>query len=157
MSSFVSKKYERILSGFTLKNFILMFIVVLFILAASYAYKKYVAPKINPTYVANEEYTKNSNTSEEAADIYFFYTTWCPHCKKTLPIWNELKNEIGDKQIKGYRINFIEVDCDKEAALAEKFNITGYPTIKLVKGNQTIEYDAKPSKDTLLLFLNSSL
>jgi thioredoxin-like negative regulator of GroEL len=49
------------------------------------------------------------------------------------------------------------VDCDKEAALAEKFNVQGYPTIKLVKGNQVIEYDAKPEKDTLMEFLHTSL
>ena len=57
----------------------------------------------------------------------------------------------------GVTINFIEVDCDKDTALAEKFNVQGYPTIKLVRGNQVIEYDAKPNKDNLMEFLNTSL
>ena len=74
-----------------------------------------------------------------------------------MPIWQSLKSEIGDNSIKGYRINFLEVDCDKDKSLADKFNVQGYPTIKMVKGNTVIDYDAKPSKDTLMEFLNSSL
>ena len=74
-----------------------------------------------------------------------------------MPIWQEFKNEIGNTKVKGYRINFLEVDCDKDKATADKFNVQGYPTIILVKGNQKVDYDAKPSKDTLMEFLNSSL
>jgi hypothetical protein len=35
--------------------------------------------------------------------------------------------------------------------------VKGFPTIKLMYGNQIIEYDAKPSKETLLEFVNSAL
>ena len=74
-----------------------------------------------------------------------------------MPVWNDLKSEIGDNKFKGYNINFLEVDCDQDKETADKYDVKGYPTIKLVKGNQVIEYDAKPNKDTLLEFLNSSL
>ena len=141
------------------KNTILMVIIFLiFILAAIYTYRKYVSKKINPSYVANSEFVpEGENKQSDVADLYFFYTTWCPHCKKSMPIWQSLKSDFDNKQFKGTTINFIEVDCDKDTALAEKFNIQGYPTIKLVKGNQVIEYDAKPSKDTLMEFLQTSL
>jgi thiol-disulfide isomerase/thioredoxin len=141
------------------KNFIIIFIITLiFLVAAIYTYRRYVSPKINPKYVANSEYLpENTNKPTEVADLYFFYTEWCPHCKKSMPIWQSLKSELDNKEFKGSMLNFIEVDCDKDAALAEKFNVQGYPTIKLVKGNQVIEYDAKPSKDTLMEFLHTSL
>jgi thiol-disulfide isomerase/thioredoxin len=143
------------------KNIILMVIIFLiFILASIYTYRRYVSKKINPEYVANSEFVpegQGENKQIEVADLYFFYTTWCPHCKKSMPIWQSLKSEFDNKEFKGTTINFIEVDCDKDTALAEKFNIQGYPTIKLVKGNQVIEYDAKPSKDTLIEFLQTSL
>lgn len=141
------------------KNTILMVIIFLiFIIAAIYTYRRYVSNKINPEYVANSEFApEGENKQSDVADLYFFYTTWCPHCKKSMPIWQSLKSEFDNKQFKGTTINFIEVDCDKDTALAEKFNIQGYPTIKLVKGNQVIEYDAKPSKDTLIEFLQTSL
>ena len=68
-----------------------------------------------------------------------------------------IMHAVGDNKFKGYRINFIEVDCDKDKATADKFNVQGYPTIKLVKGNRITDFDARPSKDTLIEFLNSSL
>jgi thiol-disulfide isomerase/thioredoxin len=150
---------KNIFSSNGYKNTILMVIIFLiFILAAIYTYKRYVSKKINPEYVANSEFVpEGENKQSDVADLYFFYTTWCPHCKKSMPIWQSLKSEFDNKQFKGTTINFIEVDCDKDTALAEKFNIQGYPTIKLVKGNQVIEYDAKPSKDTLMEFLQTSL
>jgi thiol-disulfide isomerase/thioredoxin len=150
---------KNIFSSNGYKNIILMIIIFLiFILAAIYTYKRYVSKKINPEYVANSEFVpEGENKQSDVADLYFFYTTWCPHCKKSMPIWQSLKSEFDNKQFKGTTINFIEVDCDKDTALAEKFNIQGYPTIKLVKGNQVIEYDAKPSKDTLMEFLQTSL
>ena len=150
---------KNIFSSNGYKNIILMVIIFLiFILAAIYTYRRYVSKKINPEYVANSEFVpEGENKQSDVADLYFFYTTWCPHCKKSMPIWQSLKSEFDNKQFKGTTINFIEVDCDKDTALAEKFNIQGYPTIKLVKGNQVIEYDAKPSKDTLMEFLQTSL
>ena len=150
---------KNIISQVNYKHFIILFIVILiFLVAAIYTYKRYISPKINPKYVPNKEFLpEGEKKTTENATLYFFYTTWCPHCKKSMPIWKSLKDELDNKEIKGTTINFIEVDCDKDAALAEKFNVQGYPTIKLVKGNQIIEYDAKPSKETLMEFLNTSL
>jgi thioredoxin-like negative regulator of GroEL len=64
---------------------------------------------------------------------------------------------MANKTVNGIKINFFEVDCDSDPATAEKFNVKGYPTIKMLKGNQIIEYDAKPSKDTLTEFVNTTL
>jgi len=36
-----------------------------------------------------------------------------------------------------------------------KYNVEGYPTIKLIKDGQVIEYDAKPDKPTLVQFFNT--
>jgi hypothetical protein len=38
-----------------------------------------------------------------------------------------------------------------------KYKIEGYPTIKLLKGDQVIEYDAKPTKSTMEQFLHTVL
>ena len=57
----------------------------------------------------------------------------------------------------GVTINFIEVDCDKDTATADRFRVDSYPTIKLVRNDQIIEYDAKPDVDTLRQFLTASL
>ena len=141
------------------KNFaIVLIITVIFLVVAMYTYRTYISPRMKRDYVANSEYLPEGNNKQtDVADLYFFYTTWCPHCKKSMPIWKSLKDELENKEFKGVTINFIEVDCDKDTTLAEKFNVQGYPTIKLVRGNQVIEYDAKPNKDNLMEFLNTSL
>jgi thiol-disulfide isomerase/thioredoxin len=140
----------------TSKTFlVLFFITFCFIGVAVYTYRRFVSNKIKPTYVANDEFKAAGPV--DSVELYFFHTTWCPHCKKAMPVWNKFKEEIGTNRINGVAVHFIEVDCEEDKATAEKFKVTGYPTIKLVKGNQVIEYDAKPDVDTLREFLQTSL
>lgn len=136
----------------------ILIVVTVFTVASVYAYIQYVLPSLKDTYVHNKEFSNEDVTGDtETADLYFFYTLWCPHCKKSKPIWEELKSQVGNTPVNGIKVNFIEVDCDKDSATAEKFKVEGYPTIKMVRGNQIIEYDAKPSLDTLNQFLQTSL
>lgn len=74
-----------------------------------------------------------------------------------MPIWDELVSELNNNELNGVTLTLIKVDCDKEQAIAESFNVQGYPTIKLVYGGKTIEYDAKLDKTTMMEFLNSTL
>ena len=63
--------------------------------------------------------------------------------------------------LNGYKVVFTDVNCTNESSeveqMMDKYKIEGYPTIKLLKDGQIIEYDAKPSKDTLTQFLNTVL
>ena len=129
----------------------------IFICAAIFVFLTYVKPKLNKQYVANKEFTKTDSAVNNQADLYFFYTSWCPHCKSAKPTWEKLKQDVGNSQINGTTIKFIEIDCDQDSATADKFKVEGYPTIKLVHKNQIIEYDAKPDLDTLKTFLEKSL
>jgi thiol-disulfide isomerase/thioredoxin len=138
------------------KTLILIIVaVVLLIAAAYYVYTNHISKKIDPEYVPNNELIQESQTTE--AELYFFYTEWCPHCKKAKPEWEKLQSEYDGKPINGVTVYFKSIDCDKDEKTANEFNVEGYPTIKLVKGNEVIEYDAKPEYDTLVEFLHSSL
>jgi thiol-disulfide isomerase/thioredoxin len=136
---------------------VILLLVVLFLIAALIVYRRYVASSIDKKYVTNNEFSKTADKSLTTADIYFFYTEWCPHCKTAKPVWADFKSQIGEKRINGINLNFIEIDCDKDTATSDKFNVKGFPTIKLVKGKQIIEYDAKPSTANLIEFVNSAL
>ena len=113
------------------------------------------------TYSANAEHNTYSSQNSKDAEIMFFYVDWCPHCKTAKPAWNDVKSEYENKTINGYKVIFTEINCTEETAevesLMNKYNIEGFPTIKLLKDGQVIEYDAKPTKETLSQFLNTVL
>lgn len=134
-----------------------MFLIVLavFIGLSIYGYKQYVVPKVNPNYVANKEFVNEGDNDE--VELMFFYTTWCPHCKSAMPIWNKFKEDNQNTVINGRKIVFVEIDCDTQESIAKEYGIEGYPTIKLIKDGQVIEYDAKPDYDTLQEFIQTTL
>jgi hypothetical protein len=136
--------------------------VILFGVLALFYYFYYVAPSMKASYKPNsEQIPLGSGEQSSSAELLFFFADWCPHCKAAKPIWNDLKAEYENKTINGYSVVFTEIDCSNETAevdkMMNKYNIEGYPTIKLLKDGQVIEYDAKPSKATLVQFLNTVL
>ena len=103
------------------------------------------------------------NTSKSAT-LYYFYTNWCPICSKCNNEVDLAMQNIGasDKnnnqgEVNGINIILEKVDCDKNTELADSFEITGYPTIKLVYLDSVYEYDAKPSADIIVRFLKTML
>lgn len=149
------------IAGISPKVMTAVLVGILFLIAAFFYYRYYVKPTLNPTYKANREVLDNDSASGKTAELLFFYTDWCPHCKTAKPVWIEMKEEYQDRRINGYKVVFTDVNCTNESneveQMMDKYKIEGYPTIKLLKDGQVIEYDAKPSKDTLTQFLNTVL
>jgi len=99
--------------------------------------------------------TETFEEEEKLCEIFFFYTEWCPYCKKARPEWDKFKAPLENTSREEYKFIFQEVDCDKNEALATKYNVVGYPTIKLLKDGKITEYDAKTSASTLNAFVDS--
>ena len=138
----------------SLRNVLVLGLVILFIVVAVYVYMNYF--KKDPTqYNTNDEF--NSGDIGEDADVIMFYTDWCPHCKKAKPEWNKLKAEYDDNVVNGVRVHFKEYNRDHNEALAEKYEVKGVPTIFIQQGEKIVLYDARVSYETLVEFLNSSL
>jgi len=136
---------------------IIIILVIIFILVATYGYDTYVKPLLNKTYVPNKEFIKDEKN--KIINIYFFFTTWCPYCKKARIEWDKFKENVNNNNLYNevYDINFKEIDCDKNTDLAKKFNIESYPTIKLEKNGEIFNYDAKPTSTHLMEFFNGSI
>lgn len=152
-------------------------VLFLFICLAIYVYQQYVVPKLNPTYAANTEFINEMEADGKAANLMYFNVSWCPHCKAANVVWDKLIAALDPTSnvINGYKINLMKIDCDnvdkkhgsddtaaaaeaaKTSKLLDKYKIEGYPTIKLVKGNEVIEYNAKTDFNTLMHFLNTVL
>lgn len=149
---------QRIMNFMNWKVAAIIIVGLLLIIFAYYTYKQYVDTKTS--FHANRENIPKDK-SNKTATLMLFYVDWCPHCKTAKPEWESLKAEYDGKTINGYTVNFTEYNCTNESAeitqLMDKYNIEGYPTIKLIKDNQVIEYDAKPTKSTMEQFLNTVL
>ena len=148
-------------SSLNTTTIIIIVAVILFSVLAGFYYFYYIAPQANAKYHPNSEQVPTGVNTGNTAELLFFFADWCPHCKTAKPIWNDLKSEYQNKTINGYKVIFTEINCSEETAEVDKmmnqYSVEGYPTIKLLKDGQVIEYDAKPSKETLTQFLNTVL
>lgn len=86
-----------------------------------------------------------SSYKDKQPVILFFWTTWCPFCRKELQAlkesypqlaeegWELFAVNVGesssevDKAVKGYALNF-KVLLDKDTAVADSYGILGVPT-----------------------------
>jgi hypothetical protein len=167
MPAILNKIYNNTKSLVLNKKFlIILFIIFVFLGVALYVYNTYIAPKINPDFVPNREFTTDGDDNEDKiANIYFFGVKWCPFSKKAKPIWESVKKTFHNTTINNYLINFIELDGDEDETQINMFedtylkpngkNIDGYPSIWLVKDTTAAEYAAKPNKDNLQEFIKS--
>ena len=148
----------------TNKKFLMIIVLVsLFLGIAIYVYTTYISPKLDPSFVPNKEFVKDEGPEIKKATMFFFYADWCPHSKKSKPIFEKVKEQYNGKPINGIVMNFKMVNGEQSEEEVNSFEkqhkiqVDGYPSIYLVKGDQIIEYDAKPTVESLTEFLNTAL
>ena len=151
----------KIRSYFNTKVLIVIGVLVVLMGISLFYYYRYVAPKLTTSFSENKQPQSASGTGGGQAEFLLFYVDWCPHCKTAKPEWEKVKQEYQGKSINGTSITFKEINCTNESPEIEKmvsqYNIEGYPTLKLLKGDQVIDFDSKPTQASLKQFLNSVL
>lgn len=104
----------------------------------------------------------NDGRRNKEATLMFFYADWCPHCKSAKPEWDNFDAQNDDRAINGYKVNCVKVNCTKEDDTEvknkmDKYNIESFPTVKMLKDNQIIEFDSKITSTALESFVNIML
>ena len=61
-----------------------------------------------------------------------FHADWCGPCKMLSPIIQEVAKALDGK------VRVIKIDVDKNATLADKFQIQGVPTMMLFKDGKSV-------------------
>jgi thiol-disulfide isomerase/thioredoxin len=86
-----------------------------------------------------------------------FFASWCGHCKKMKPAWDELmKSHEGNPY---YVIGDVECSAnDTMQAFCKKYGVKGYPTLFYGDPSGTLEkYAGKRDLDSLQLFVQTNL
>ena len=131
-------------------------LIIIFTSAFVFVYKTYISKE----HSLNREFVDSSKNTANDVLILYFYTEWCPYCKQE-SLLSEIKNfedYITESNAKNdFIITLTKIDCDKNSTIADKYKVEGYPTIKLIYKNNVYNYYAKPTKDSLIQFVETSI
>ena len=144
------------------KNSMATTVLVFIIIAACVGY--YYVYKSNHENSKYENFDGDSSNLTPASGeviVALFYAPWCGHCKTFKPHFENAMTELngktsGKSELKGKIVRFAKIDCDEDQnkPLAKKYNVSGYPTVKILKDDGTdIEYDGERSLEGMKKFL----
>eukprot|EP00168_Porphyra_purpurea_P002339 TRINITY_DN1268_c0_g1_i1.p1 TRINITY_DN1268_c0_g1~~TRINITY_DN1268_c0_g1_i1.p1 ORF type:complete len:501 (+),score=198.74 TRINITY_DN1268_c0_g1_i1:213-1715(+) len=90
--------------------------------------------------------------AKEALVLVKFTAPWCGHCKSTAAPFEEAAQALKGKAV------LADVDATVETELATKYEVKGYPTIKLfANGEFLTEYSGARDKNGFVKFIERSL
>jgi thiol-disulfide isomerase/thioredoxin len=131
-------------------------VIIIFVIVAYYGYNKFATQDKNKL-----KDVANANRRNKETVIYFFHVDWCPHCKKALPEWNKFTSAYEGKEINGYKLKCMDIDCTQETSdvteFINKYKIDSYPTVKLLRDGNTIDFETKITNTSLEQFVNTML
>ncbi|XP_016050977.1 PREDICTED: protein disulfide-isomerase A4 [Miniopterus natalensis] len=76
-----------------------------------------------------------------------FYAPWCGHCKQFAPEYEKIASTLKENDPP---IPVAKIDATSETALASRFDVSGYPTIKILKKGQAVDYEGSRTQDEII-------
>ncbi|KAJ0180421.1 hypothetical protein K1T71_003825 [Dendrolimus kikuchii] len=88
-----------------------------------------------------------------------FYAEWCKFSNMLMPIFDDAAEEVSKAGYDPGKVVMGKVDCDKEGAVATRFHITKYPTLKLFQNGLPAkkEYRGQRSAEAFADFIKKQL
>eukprot|EP01104_Vermistella_antarctica_P011033 TRINITY_DN301_c0_g1_i1.p1 TRINITY_DN301_c0_g1~~TRINITY_DN301_c0_g1_i1.p1 ORF type:complete len:3098 (+),score=985.10 TRINITY_DN301_c0_g1_i1:119-9412(+) len=119
-----------------------------------YAVPAAPAPLDESAVVVFEDATFDNVLKEAGAEtgwLVEFYAPWCGHCKNLAPIWTRMASDTQSDA----SLNVAKVDCTVEKELASRFGVSGFPSIKFIKGGNVYDYKGGRDQPSFLKFAAS--
>jgi thiol-disulfide isomerase/thioredoxin len=85
--------------------------------------------------------------------LFLFSAKWCGHCHHFMPTFEKLKHEYVDDS----KLKVLNIDEAKNRDLVEKYQIEGFPTLKLYDGKKLHEYTGGRDINNIREFVNNKL
>lgn len=93
-----------------------------------------------------EHLTQAASGSTTGDWLVKFYAPWCGHCRKMEPVYESVAQLLsGD-------VNVARVDVTANRDLGTRFEIKGFPTVKLISKGKVYEYNGKRNTEDLVAF-----
>jgi len=83
-----------------------------------------------------------------------FYAPWCGHCKSLAPEWASAAAKT--KKLNP-PVKLAKVDADAHSDLAQKYDVSGYPTIKIFKNGKAEEYEGPRESKGIVSFVKKAV
>ncbi|ODV91772.1 hypothetical protein CANCADRAFT_30104 [Tortispora caseinolytica NRRL Y-17796] len=80
-----------------------------------------------------------------------FYASWCSHCRNMAPVYEDLGLSFNEEDVQ-----IVKIDADKNKITGKKFEIQGYPTIKMfnsIKSEDPVTYTKARTLDAFKQFV----
>lgn len=84
-----------------------------------------------------------------------FYAPWCGHCKKLAPVYDSVAAAFQNER----DVVVAKVDATENGDLGEKYDVSGYPTIKFFprgEGEKVVDYKDARTAGAFVKFLNEN-